>query len=85
MPAACSAAPSAVYRRRHPERSVLYRVMQENLESWLAHRQAAEADSGGVPSWVEGELRRYLKCGILAWGLGAEPIPEIDFDQRHGW
>jgi hypothetical protein len=31
----------AVYRRRHPERTVLYRVLQDNLETWLAQREAA--------------------------------------------
>jgi hypothetical protein len=58
-----------VYRRRRPERTVLYRVMQQNLETWLARRKAAEVESGGVPAWVEGELRRYLECGILAHGF----------------
>jgi hypothetical protein len=73
MPASACSVPSsapAVYRRRRPERTVLYRVVQENLETWLARRKAAEADSGGVPAWVEGELRRYLECGILAHGFG---------------
>lgn len=58
-----------MYRRRRPERTVLYRVVQENLETWLAQREAVDAESGGVPRWVEGDLRRYLECGILAHGF----------------
>lgn len=83
MPAsACPVAPSgpAVYRRRQPERTVLYRVMQENLETWLARREAAEAESGGVPAWVEGELRRYLECGILAHGFARARCAECGHD-----
>jgi hypothetical protein len=71
MPAPACSVPSsapAVYRRRRPERTVLYRVMQENLEMWLARREAVDAEGGGVPRWVEGELRRYLECGIRAHG-----------------
>lgn len=82
MPAACpvvSSAP-AVYRRRRPERTVLYRVMQENLETWLARREAAEADSGGVPAWVEDELRRYRACGMLAHGFGRARCSECGHD-----
>ena len=70
----------AVYGRRHPERTVLYRVMQENLETWLARREAAEAETGGVPRWVEGELRRYLECGILAHGFARARCAECGYD-----
>lgn len=37
---------STVYRRRRPERTVLYQVIQENLETWLACREAADAEIG---------------------------------------
>jgi len=83
MPAAVCSVPSsdpAIYRRRRPERTVLYRLMQENLETWLARREAAEADSGGVPAWVEGELRRYLECGILAHGFARARCAECGYD-----
>jgi len=37
MPAAACASPrSAVYRRRRPERTLLYRTVQTHLATWLA-------------------------------------------------
>lgn len=68
-PPACAGADrTAVYRRRRPERTVLYQVVQDHLESWLARRGEAQGEAGGVPRWVEGEFRRFLACGILAHG-----------------
>jgi len=54
------------YQRRTPESSVLYRVVQQNLETFLA-----EAEEAGrvVPRFVERELRAFLDCGILARGF----------------
>jgi hypothetical protein len=54
------------YQRREPETSVLYRVVQQNLETFLASTR----DRGRVvPRFVERELRAYLDCGILARGF----------------
>jgi hypothetical protein len=38
--------------------------VSENLESWLAWREAAERP---VPGYVEEELRCYFECGILCF------------------
>jgi hypothetical protein len=59
-------APSRRYERRRPEQTPLHKIISENLESWLAWRQAAERP---VPSYVEEELRGYLECGILCFGF----------------
>ncbi|MEI6506112.1 MAG: transposase [Planctomycetota bacterium] len=40
--------------------------MSENLESWLAWREAGERP---VPGYVEDELRGYLECGLLCFGF----------------
>jgi len=56
------------YRRRNPESTVLYRVLQEHLETFLAR---IESDPG-QPSWpefVKRELRAYLSCGVLCRGF----------------
>ena len=58
-----------VYRRRRPERTVLYRMVQQHLESWLAARREADPDGVPIPRHVERELRGYLECGILACGF----------------
>jgi hypothetical protein len=55
-----------VYRRRHPECTVLYRMVQQHLESWLAARREADPDGVPIPRHVERELRGYLEYGILA-------------------
>ena len=56
------------YRRRKPETTSLYHIIQEHLETYLS--QAAEADpmGDGVPAHVENEFRSFLKCGILRKG-----------------
>ena len=58
-----------VYRPRRPTTTPLYPVVQHHLETFLA--QATESDplGYGVPSWVEKDLRAYLRCGILAHGF----------------
>ena len=58
-----------VYRPRRPTTTALYPVVQYHLETFLA--QATETDplGYGVPSWVEKDLRAYLRCGILAHGF----------------
>ena len=50
------------YQRRTPESTVLYRVLQHHLESFLASAR----EQG---RFVERELRAFLACGILAHGF----------------
>ena len=59
----------ARYRPRRPSRSVLYRCVQEHLETWLAQCRDGHDDEWSVPEYVEREFRRYLDCGILAHGF----------------
>jgi hypothetical protein len=54
------------YRPHHPEESILYRVVAENLESFLARQQERWR---AVPRFVEKELRAFLDCGIFARGF----------------
>ena len=58
-----------IYRGRHPERTVLYRVFQEHLESYLAQNRWEDPLGEGVPAYVEREFRNYLQCGILSYGF----------------
>lgn len=60
-------APSPVYRRRRPQATRLYEVVQHHLETFLAMADEGELDR--LPPWVEPEFRRYLTCGILAFGF----------------
>ena len=54
------------YERRRPEQTPLHRVISRHLETWLAARSLGERP---VPTHVEGELREYLRCGILCCGF----------------
>jgi hypothetical protein len=48
---------------------VLYRCVQQHLETWLAQCREGHDDDAPVPPYVEREFRRYLDCGILAHGF----------------
>jgi hypothetical protein len=61
--------PTAVYRPRRPEKTVVYQLVQGHLESWLARVREAEPDGDPIPRFVERDMRRYLDCGILAHGF----------------
>lgn len=55
------------YERRRPEESVLYRLVQEQLETFLAQ---VEAETGAsLPEFIEEESDAFLKCGILVHGF----------------
>ncbi|MEZ4271735.1 MAG: transposase [Myxococcota bacterium] len=58
--------PSASYRRREPEKTALYQVVQSNLSTFIAQ---AEEEGRGVPDFVQRRLARFLGCGILSRGF----------------
>lgn len=66
--ATCSSA-AQVYCRRRPERTALYRLVQQHLETWLARRREDDCEGVPIPRHIERELRGYLTCGILACGF----------------
>ena len=63
-----SALAGRTYTRREPEHTVLYRVLADHLETFLARVEGDEA-GGHLPRFVVRELRRFLECGILAHGF----------------
>jgi len=76
--AACASPRSAVYRRRQPERTLLYRTVQTHLATWLALQ---DDGSGGVaPAVTEREFRRYLECCILAHGFARARCADCGHD-----
>jgi len=58
--------PAVDYQRHQPEQTLLYEVVRENLESFLANARERGAP---VAHFVDRELRAYLDCGILARGF----------------
>src|SRR5262245_11384304 len=55
------------YVPRKPTESILYQLVQQHLESFLAY--AREHYEGGLPRYVEQELRGYLACGDFSVGF----------------
>lgn len=66
--AAFNADPKFIYKRHEPEKTLLYRVFQENLETFIAERRA-DTSRTPLPNFVEKELRAYLTCGVLEYGF----------------
>jgi ribosomal protein S27E len=60
------------YRPRQAERTVLYEVLAEHLEPFLARVAQAGA---GLPAFVRRELRRFLEC-IRAHGFMRVRCPD---------
>ena len=55
------------YERRRPEQTILYELVQEHLETFLAQ---VEASTGvPLPQFVKDEFDAFLECGILAHGF----------------
>jgi hypothetical protein len=58
----------ATYEPRDPSHTVLYRVIAEHLETFLASL-ATDPNARGLPAYVQREFYDYLQCGILAHGF----------------
>ncbi|MFI5302922.1 MAG: transposase zinc-binding domain-containing protein [Polyangiales bacterium] len=61
------AALAPAYAPRRPTKTVLHSLVRQHLESFLAY--AREHYDGGIPRYVENELRAYLKCGVFSEGF----------------
>lgn len=57
---ACATLRTATYRRRQPERTVLYRIVQTHLATWLELAQDESCRS--IPAHVE-RPRALCRCG----------------------
>jgi len=77
-PGAAAAPLAGTYRRREPERTALYRVVLEHVETLLAQ---ASLDGSGYPAFVEHELRRFLDSGQLSRGFARVRCPACGFER----
>lgn len=66
------------YRRREPEKTVLYRTVLENLESFRSLLQEA---GDPLPGYVESALEAYLDCGQLQKGFARVRCGECGFNR----
>jgi len=58
---------SAAYQRHEPEKTVLYKIVSEHLETFLG--EVGDHYDKPLPKYVEKELRDYLRCGLLQHGF----------------
>ena len=66
MLAASTLAGPISYERRRPEQTLLYKVIQENLQAFL---DQVHAKGDRLPDFVKDEFLAFLDCGILAKGF----------------
>jgi hypothetical protein len=62
---------TASYRRRQPEKTALYQVLQR---SWLTFVERCEQTGRTLPKFIHDEVEAFTRCGILAYG-GPHPGP----------
>ena len=67
-PGAASRPLAKGYRRREPEKTALYEVIRDHLESFLEDGRSRSPTGEGYPRFIEHEFRRYLSCGLLSGG-----------------
>jgi hypothetical protein len=58
---------TGTYQRREPEKTILYQVVAEYLETFLG--EVRTNYDKPLPNYVEKELREFLKCGQLPYGF----------------
>jgi len=66
------------YKRRRPEDTVLYHVIQEHYRSFVA---ACEEEDRPLPGFVRREFERYLACGQLSEGFARVHCYECGYDR----
>ena len=72
--------PSGVYRPRHPERTVVYRLFEERFERYLReYEDRSEPREGSLRKVVPTAVEAYLACGRLEGGFA-----RIDITAWHG-
>ena len=60
-------APSS-YVPRDPSTTVLYHVVADYLETFLASLDA-DLDAKGLPAYIQREFYDYLQCSMLGYGF----------------
>ena len=62
-----SSSPAVSYQRHRPEKTTLYKLIQENLLDFYHHIENEQEKQ--LPHFVKKEFEEFLKCGLLAYGF----------------
>ena len=71
----------ADYRPRNPQATVLYKVVQDHLETLLEEGRQRSESLLGYPAFIEHEFRRYLSCGDLSRGMARARCPQCGYER----
>jgi hypothetical protein len=80
-PGAASAPLGEGYRPRQPHKSLLHKVVRENLLSFLADGQLRSDDGEGYPYYIEKELRNFVACADLSRGFARLRCKDCGFER----
>ena len=70
------AEPAGVYRPRHPERTVVYRLFEEHFERYVReYEERYEAREGSLRKVVSTAVEAYLACGRPEGGFARIRCP----------
>ena len=60
---------TSAYTPRQPEKTALYRVVQQHANTLLSEAETSRGRGAGYPVYVKREFERYLSCGQICRGF----------------
>jgi hypothetical protein len=57
------------YRRHEPEKTVLYKIVQEQWKTFVRFAEERDPRGVGLPKYVRNAFEEFLRCGILQYGF----------------
>ena len=84
-PGAASATLDPTYRRREPEKTLLYQFLARELPAYAASMREASDYGQGMPGFVDKELLGYLDCGLLCRGLARVTCADYRHEMLVAW
>jgi len=70
-----------LYRRRNPQESIVYQILRDHLETFLARLEEEERPFANWPGFVRRELAAFMDCGVLARGFCRFRCPSCGKDE----
>lgn len=67
--------PSRVYVRAEPDQRLLHRIVRDSLPAYRA-TLADPSQGEGLPAFVDRELERFTRCGVLGEGFARFRCPD---------
>ncbi len=80
-PGAASLPAPRPYRRCEPEKTAMYALVREHLETLLDEARRSSDSGDGYPAFIERKFRLFLHCGLLSRGFARLRCPSCGFDR----